>query len=259
MLSIVIAASLAALPSSDSRAPVDQASLPSAKPLELSLTLDGPLLGASAAMFAATVVINQTHSEAQATGSTQSVPWFDKVALGRGNATQDEVSSILQYALVVGVPLTLALSQWGGRANDLVPALIVVESLVASEAVCQLTKSLVHRPRPYAYAHGSASGEADRSFYSGHTTVSFAAVVSTLMVLDELPPELSTPLVIGALGLATTVGVLRVTSGRHFPSDVVTGAVIGATIGWVVPTLHRGDRQLSVVVSPLGLALTGQI
>jgi len=34
------------------------------------------------------------------------------------------------------------------------------------------------------------------------------------------------------------VGALRVASAQHFPSDVVGGAVLGAGLGWLVPTVH---------------------
>lgn len=258
-MSIAAGLTLLALSLPDSSTPLGETPQTSTQTLELSVGVDAPLLGASAAMLATALVLTQTHAPSEATGSTQSVEWFDRVALGRNDSTQDTVSTVMQNALVIGAPLTLALSQWSGHVPDLIPAFVVIESLVASTAVCQLTKSLAPRPRPYAYAHGTAAGEADRSFYSAHTTVSFAAVVSTFMVLDEKPPEISTALLIAALGVASSVGVLRVTSGRHFLSDVVVGALTGAAIGWVVPTLHRRDRPLSLIVSPTGLALTGKI
>lgn len=35
----------------------------------------------------------------------------------------------------------------------------------------------------------------------------------------------------GALGTTTTVGALRVASGKHFPSDVLDGATVGSVVG----------------------------
>lgn len=46
------------------------------------------------------------------------------------------------------------------------------------------------------------------------------------------------------LALSTTVGIGRVLGGEHFPSDVVAGAAIGASVGWLVPELHR--RRVNV-------------
>src|SRR5436309_3469361 len=41
-------------------------------------------------------------------------------------------------------------------------------------------------------------------------------------------------LYVGALG----VSVLRVSAGRHFPTDVVGGAALGTGIGWLAAKVH---------------------
>ena len=41
-----------------------------------------------------------------------------------------------------------------------------------------------------------------------------------------------------SFALAGTTALLRVASGNHFPSDVLSGAAIGSLIGWLVPSLH---------------------
>ncbi len=64
------------------------------------------------------------------------------------------------------------------------------------------------------------------SFPSGHAASAFAFVT---VVSAELP-QLSLPL----YGLATVVGYSRVHTGVHYPSDVLTGAVLGSAIGTVV-------------------------
>lgn len=38
---------------------------------------------------------------------------------------------------------------------------------------------------------------------------------------------------------AAFVGYERVCSGEHFPTDVLAGALVGASIGVLVPHLHR--------------------
>jgi hypothetical protein len=54
----------------------------------------------------------------------------------------------------------------------------------------------------------------------------------------------------GMLGLATTVGVLRIVADRHYVSDVLAGAAIGFLNGWGMPRLLHyrpllggGDRR----------------
>ena len=46
-----------------------------------------------------------------------------------------------------------------------------------------------------------------------------------------------------ALSLASTVGVLRYVSGSHFPSDIITGALVGSAVGVTVPLLHRISKR----------------
>jgi membrane-associated phospholipid phosphatase len=41
---------------------------------------------------------------------------------------------------------------------------------------------------------------------------------------------------------AVAVGALRVAAAQHFPTDVVSGAALGAGIGWLVPTIHPLPR-----------------
>jgi membrane-associated phospholipid phosphatase len=226
---------------------------------DLSLKVDAGILGTSAAMFAGALLIERGRTGPDVTGDPGHIWSFDRIAIGRSSPGQSAASTVLQDALVIAAPLALAISEWDARPKGFIPALIVVESIVASSALNQLTKSLVHRPRPYAYARGSASGEADRSFYSGHTTASFAAVTSAALVLRDLHPGSAAPLWLGTVGFigATAVGVLRVTSGQHFPSDVVVAALAGIAVGWAVPTLHKKPSRLTLGAGPNGFVLVG--
>jgi membrane-associated phospholipid phosphatase len=55
----------------------------------------------------------------------------------------------------------------------------------------------------------------------------------------------------GALGLTTLTAVGRVQAGKHFPSDVVAGAILGSSIGLLVPWIHRSEAQLEAAVAPV--------
>lgn len=54
------------------------------------------------------------------------------------------------------------------------------------------------------------------------------------------------------LATASSVAILRVAAGKHYPSDVVMGAAMGSFIGWLVPMLHREreQKQTALVVTP---------
>jgi undecaprenyl-diphosphatase len=46
-----------------------------------------------------------------------------------------------------------------------------------------------------------------------------------------------------AVALTAFVSYERVRSGMHFPSDVVAGSLAGASVGILVPHLHRHAQE----------------
>ena len=63
-----------------------------------------------------------------------------------------------------------------------------------------------------------------------------------------------------SFGLATTVGIIRMSSGNHFATDVLAGAAIGTICGFIVPFFHSTtfrnmvglNKNTDITVSPLG-------
>jgi YegS/Rv2252/BmrU family lipid kinase len=119
---------------------------------------------------------------------------------------------------------------------------------------------------------------ASRSFPSGHAA-STAAVAGVVMVLAVMLVRRSNlrRLVWGvALAVVLVVGADRVLLGRHFPTDVLAGWLLGAcvTLFWLavyspLPRSHAefavplaesvpSDRKLAVVVNPSKLEDVGQ-
>jgi membrane-associated phospholipid phosphatase len=74
----------------------------------------------------------------------------------------------------------------------------------------------------------------DRSFPSGHTSMSFAAAAS-------LEKRYGWQVGIPAHAVAAFVGVARVKADKHFWHDVIAGAAIGEAAGWLVVS-KRNDR-----------------
>ncbi len=44
---------------------------------------------------------------------------------------------------------------------------------------------------------------------------------------------------IGSLGVASATAVLRYEAGKHYPTDLLTGAAFGSLVGWGIPKLHQ--------------------
>lgn len=154
-------------------------------------------------------------------------------------------------ALVAG----LALLGWLRRrpAATRLAADLLLASLL-SAALAAALQVAVGRSRPWtgqgvAAFHGPTLSGPDHSFPSGHATQAFAVAA----VIGEALPH---PAASAAVqGLAALVALSRVYDDRHFYSDVVAGALIGSTTGWLVV---RRRRRRGAPQPALGTAAIGE-
>jgi hypothetical protein len=111
-------------------------------------------------------------------------------------------------------------------------------SLIASGMITPVVSTLVGRERPTeeqgAYSFHPFEG---RSFPSGHTTQAFAVASVIATSYDQLWVKVT------AYGMATMTAWQRVRLGKHFPTDVVAGALIGTVVGRSVVHFNRKLRS----------------
>ena len=204
-------------------------------------------------------------------------PW-DRPVAGRYSESADKASD---WAAVLGVaPLALAGASWGlGDASGTDFAgytLMFAQALALQNGVNLMARSLEFWPRPYVYAkdgYGSgdqdvvekaekAEGEAYGSFFSGHASAAFTVAVFTGEWFSEVYPNSPYRGIVwaGSLSAAGLVGVLRIAAGKHYPTDVVAGALVGSGISLAVIQIHkkRSDRY-SLWAYPGGAGLTIRI
>lgn len=111
--------------------------------------------------------------------------------------------------------------------------LYLIEALLTTRFITFVTKRSLQRTRP--------DESNNRSFPSGHTSNNFAIA----SVLDK---RYGAKLGIPAYLWASYVGISRIESQKHFPTDVIAGAVLGTIIGRsFVPSKNKNK---SFVVSP---------
>ncbi len=150
-------------------------------------------------------------------------------------------------------------------------ALMYAETVCLGNAVKEVIKMSVQRPRPYMYfdnpdAASLENHDFEFSFLSGHTLNAFmgAGFLSYNFCKYYSDSSYKIPVVLTSYGLACATGTFRMLSGNHFPTDVLAGAALGTVIGIGVPVVHswifnNSDFSLgpveSVVLLPAGFVV----
>jgi len=184
-------------------------------------------------------------------------------------------------ALITTFPIlvdSLIVAYWYRGSDDvaLQMALIDVEAMAVAAAVQGAANFFGGRERPYGAECGGAlpsqssdctSSSRYRSFFSGHSTLSFtsASLICAhheTLELFESGADLGT--CISGFVAAGTIATLRVAGDMHYASDVLTGAIVGTAIGLGIPLLHHYRAQpggtastLQFVPLPTGAQIVG--
>lgn len=157
--------------------------------------------------------------------------------------------------------------------QDIGPLLAMsTEVFAMTFGLTNIAKNIVRRPRPFTYnpdvpLEDKMKKDARRSFFSGHTSHTAAFSFFMAKVITDYHPNAKKGLKIFFWTFAATIpavtGYLRVKAGRHFPTDVITGYMTGALVGYLIPHLHKKKKTDNALSwSPIfhndytGLALT---
>lgn len=172
------------------------------------------------------------------------LPGFDRAAVNQWDPKAKLASDILLYGSVT-MPAFLMINK-RMRKDFLVIGFIYAETGLLTIGVTELTKGLVKRPRPYAYNSEvdmatRTDKDARKSFFSGHTSITAALCFTTAKIFSDYSDNRTHKALVwtGAVIFPAVTGYLRYRAGKHFPSDIIAGYMVGATIGYLVPWLHR--------------------
>jgi len=132
------------------------------------------------------------------------------------------------------------------RKDALKIAIIYAETFALCQGMTNLTKNLVKRPRPFVYNEfvdmfEKQEKDAQYSFFSGHVSTTATMCFMTAKIFQDYNKgSKAIPWVWAAAATIPAVtGILRQQAGKHFWTDVITGYLIGAAVGILVPELHR--------------------
>jgi len=186
---------------------------------------------------------------------------FDRPATKQWSPTASHASDVLVMTALVS---PLVFSVVGTEQEDVATlGVMYAQTLVLENGLVQLLKGTTERTRPYAYnddpqvpEEKKLKASTRKSFPSGHASNAFAAAVFLGTTYSRLHPESSARKWVwaGSLAAATGVGYLRYRAGKHYPTDVIAGAAIGAAFGYLVPKLHE-SHAVYVIPSNGGFGL----
>jgi membrane-associated phospholipid phosphatase len=230
------------------------------EPLRVAPAWDATLIGAGGALALVLALPLATPRRCLHCGAGELDETVREALAWRHPAEARRASDLLANGVIPAAALaTSAASAWraGAPSAFWTDALVLVEVVSVSTGLDAISKDAFARRRPEASL--TARGAADESFYSGHTSVSFALAVGagTIASLRGYP---SAPWVWGTgIALASGVGYLRVAGDAHWATDVLAGAAAGGLVGFALPWfLHRtprGRRRLRVSPAPGGVAI----
>ena len=185
----------------------------------------------------------------------QDVPSFDRSAIDQSSTAAGNLSDVFEFGVFV-LPAPFIFSERMRKETKEITTMYL-ETFSINFLTTTFIKLTLTRNRPFVFNPNVDISEkmkktARMSFYSGHVSHTAAMSVFTAKVFSDFYPDSKwKPLVwTGAFAIPTFTGYLRYKAGRHYPSDVVTGIVMGSFFGYIIPHLHKVKSKL-----PEGLSL----
>ncbi len=110
-----------------------------------------------------------------------------------------------------------------GRNQVRIAATEAIITVTTSQGMVQIFKNRINRKRPYLVIPDVNTFWRlllkDCSFPSGHATAGFSLAVAVSINFPSYG--------FASCGLATAIGISRIYTGMHYPSDVISGALLG--------------------------------
>lgn len=224
-------------------------------PFEIDLSVDLPIVLTGVLVGGAPKYMDIEIGRDMSGLDAGSINSLDRTVVGNWSGTADTVSDGFLIASI-SLPLALDLIDvLGAESGDGLlgfakDTFILVEVLAVNCIAFNLAKFTVRRPRPYAFNQGfdlekRSSDIASMSFFSGHTSLAFSMATAYSYLFTKRHPDSSmvVPVWIGSHTLASLTAYMRVHAGKHFWTDVLAGAAVGSTIGFLVTYLHTPDED----------------
>lgn len=189
---------------------------------------------------------------------------IDRSATDNLSPSSAKISDYILYSSI-SFPALHFLDKKGREHSGIILAM-TLEAFLINDGITSFLKATTSRYRPFTYnpevpLEDKLSNGARYSFASGHTSnVAVLSFLSAKIYSDLYPESKFKPFVwILAATIPAATGYLRYKAGRHFPTDVLAGYAIGATVGILIPHFHKNtthDHAFRVISNGQGIGLS---
>lgn len=144
---------------------------------------------------------------------------------------------------LAGTGILCGLSVIHKENQTLENAVVMLQGATLTANITHTVKLLVRRNRPYTLASGFNYSRRDDiySFFSGHSSIAASLLTSAILLnSNATTPSVPKNLIIAGAGIgAITTAILRIKAGKHYPSDILTGLLLGTGIAWINYKIHE--------------------
>jgi membrane-associated phospholipid phosphatase len=199
--------------------------------------------------------------------SKENIPAFDRWAVKHSDKAS-ELSDIAFYGSMP-YPIVLLLDKDIRRDAGRVGGLYL-EAMAITGLLYTGSNMVFDRYRPETYDvtkpfSERLSGNEKNAFFAGHVALVGTSTFFTASIYDIYHPNSKLKWLFYGVAIAATGTTiyLRHEAGKHFPSDLLVGTLVGVGSGMLVPRLHRAkpEKKTSWFLTPqvgrgLGFAAT---
>jgi membrane-associated phospholipid phosphatase len=177
-------------------------------------------------------------------------------------AFKDRANDLSDIGLLVApvLPFTLALDK-KVRSNFLDYSMMYVEMHAVNSTLYLASTLTIRRKRPFVYnpnvdIEKKEGIKTTDSFFSGHVSVvTSSTFFMTKVFLDHHPELKKKRFLFYSLASIPPIytAYFRYRAGKHYPSDLIVGYMVGAATGILVPELHKlRDNRLGITAWGMG-------
>lgn len=142
-------------------------------------------------------------------------------------------AAYLQYFLVAAFFILLYFAAYSRRQKLFLFWTTAISIVVARGVITEIIRFFYHRPRPFLtlpvskpLSNGWFYSDTEWSFPSGHSAFFFAMATAIYLYNKKWG--------VWFFVAAILMNISRIVAGVHYPSDILSGAVVGIVVGYFI-------------------------